>query len=130
MRKLDLPAGTYVFELDLKPLRAGCLPQFREISKFPSIRRDLAVVVDSQVSADQIRRCVGGAAGEVLRDLRLFDLYQGSEVGAGKKSLALGLTLQHLSRTLTDQEVDAIINSVIKNLHEQVGAKLRGEAWR
>jgi phenylalanyl-tRNA synthetase beta chain len=130
VRRTELAGTPYVFELDLAPFERGCLPRFRELSKFPGIRRDLAFIVDRQVSADRLRRSIVRAAGEVLRELVLFDLYQGSEMGDDKKSVALGLTLQDLSRTLTDQEVDAIMDSVIKNLHDEVGAKLRGEAWR
>ncbi len=129
-RRLELPTAPCLFELDLAPLAAGCLPHSEELSKFPGIRRDVAVVVEETVSAEQLRRCVADAAGEVLHQLTVFDLYEGPEIDANQKSVAMGLTLQHLSRTLTDQEVDAIIECVIKKLHDEVGATLRGGAWR
>ena len=123
----ELGAGTHVFlfELRLAPLEQGRLPAFRSLSRFPSIRRDLAIVVDERVSAAAVRACVAAAVPEVLSEVRIFDVYRGDRVETGRKSLALGLILQDSSRTLTDDEVDRIIGAVLSRLNRDVGAVLR-----
>jgi phenylalanyl-tRNA synthetase beta chain len=101
------------------------LPRFQETSKYPAIRRDLAVIVDDAVSSGTLRRGIIDAAGELLADLQLFDLYRGKGIDSGKKSLALGLTLQDSSRTLTDRDVDLVMERVLTRLRDDFGATLR-----
>jgi len=122
---LGLDPQVLVFELDFDELAQAHLPAFAELSRFPSIRRDLAVVVDEATSAEQLRRCVAAAVPEVLQDVRIFDVYRGKGVDSGRKSVALGLILQHSSRTLTDQEVDAAMERVVAELETNLGAALR-----
>lgn len=123
--ELDIPEATYLFQLALDALRKGCTPRFAELSRFPAIRRDLAVVVDSDLPAARVVATARAAAPETLRDLELFDVYQGKGVEAGRKSVAMRLTLQEKSRTLTDDEVDAAVAAVVAALGEQLGAELR-----
>ena len=97
-----------LFELDLRPLLAAPLPRYAEVSKFPPVIRDLAVIVDEAVPA----RCpAGGPAGRparrLVQEVRMFDLYRGEGVGKGRKSLAFRVVMQDTARTLTDAEVDA-----------------------
>ncbi len=125
LRALDISGAVYLFELRLSMFERARLPRFRELSRFPAIRRDLALVVDEAVSADLITASVRAAAGECLSDLQLFDVYKGKGIDSGKKSLALGLTLQDSSRTLTDEEVDGIVQQVLSSLREQFEASLR-----
>jgi phenylalanyl-tRNA synthetase beta chain len=82
-------------------------------------------VVDPTVSYDQVHACVTDAAGDLLREIVLFDLYQGERIESGRKSLALGLILQAPSQTLTDQEVDQTIGRVLGRLENELGARLR-----
>jgi phenylalanyl-tRNA synthetase beta chain len=122
---LDITGDTYLFELALQGLGEGALPTFTPLSRFPSIRRDLALVLDQSVSFDALYACVTTAAGDLLREIVLFDLYQGDRIESGRKSLALGLILQAPSQTLTDQEVDQTIGRVIGRLENELGARLR-----
>jgi len=124
-RELDLHGQTYVFEIEAKALCTRNVAKFMEISKFPAIRRDLAVVVEDSVSATEVLDCIRSVAPESLVNLKLFDVYQGEHIDSGRKSLALGLTLQTQSRTLTDEEVDAAIKTVVNTLGTRLGATLR-----
>jgi phenylalanyl-tRNA synthetase beta chain len=114
-----------LFEIELAALTTARLPVFAEISKFPAIRRDVAVVVEDAVTAHQVLQAVRKDAGELLVNLELFDEYRGEGIDSGRKSLALGLTLQHSSRTLKEVEVDALITQVITKLKTELGAELR-----
>ncbi|HLB47847.1 MAG TPA: phenylalanine--tRNA ligase subunit beta [Anaerolineales bacterium] len=125
LRKLDLDGKVYVFELALELIKHGNVPKFSELSKFPAIRRDLAVIVDEAVSAELVCACVKNAAPDYTRQVRLFDVYRGKGIDSGRKSLALGLTLQAPSRTLTDQEVDEIIQDIVTSLNNELGGTLR-----
>ncbi len=124
-RELDLHGQTYLFEIEASALCTKMVSKFTEISKFPAIRRDLAVVVERSVSAADVLNCIRSAAPETLANLKLFDVYQGEHIDSGRKSLALGLTLQAQSRTLTDEEVDAAIKTVVNTLGTKLGATLR-----
>ena len=124
-RELDLHGQTYVFEIEASALCARNVAKFTEISKFPAIRRDLAVVVTHDVNASEVLDCIRSVAPESLLNLKLFDVYQGEHIDSGRKSLALGLTLQAQSRTLTDEEVDAAIETVVTTLSTKLGATLR-----
>ena len=123
--RLDIGADVYVFELALEGLAAGRLPAFRALSKFPSIRRDIAIVVDGSVSRAQVEACIAAAEPDLLTEIVLFDVYQGDKIESGRKSLALGLILQTSSQTLTDQEVDRSIARILARLESDIGARLR-----
>jgi phenylalanyl-tRNA synthetase beta chain len=124
-RRLDFPADVLLFEVHLAPLTLGRLPAFRPLSKFPSIRRDLALVVDQGVSGGQVIAAVHAVGLEILQDILLFDVYTGDKVDSDRKSLALALILRDSSHTLTDQEVDAVVAAVLRRLEDTVGATLR-----
>jgi phenylalanyl-tRNA synthetase beta chain len=121
---LDHPV--VAFELDLDPLRQRAVPRARTLSRFPSVRRDLAFVVAQDVPWEAVAGTVRSAAGEALRDLQLFDRYVGKGVESGFKSLAMGLILQEDSRTLTDREVDAVVADVTAALESAHAARIRG----
>jgi phenylalanyl-tRNA synthetase beta chain len=123
---LGLTGPVYLFELRLPVIQASALPRFEPLSKFPTIRRDIAIIVDEGVTAQSVRECIGQAAPNVLKNLRFFDVYRGEGIDSGKKSLALGLILQAASRTLTDEEVDGLIGRVVESLKQELAATLRG----
>ncbi|MBF0469782.1 MAG: phenylalanine--tRNA ligase subunit beta [Gammaproteobacteria bacterium] len=125
--QLDLPPRVFLFELQLAPLLMGTVPRFTAISSFPSLRRDIAITVKSEISADKVVKCIETTAEGLLVELKLFDVYAGEHIDSGRKSIALGLTLQAESRTLTDDEVEALIARVLKQLEQELGANLRGE---
>ena len=122
--KLDLGDG-FLFELDIVPLTEGRLPRYAQISRFPSIRRDIAILVDESVGYGAIAECVRAAASDLLRELVLFDVYTGKNIDSGRKSLALGLILQSSSQTLTDDLVEETVGRVLERLASEFDARLR-----
>ncbi|MBX9403976.1 phenylalanine--tRNA ligase subunit beta [Lysobacter sp. BMK333-48F3] len=124
-RALDLDQDVIAFELDLAPLAERALPRAGGLSRFPSVRRDRAFIVADNVAWGAVQATVRAAAGPSLRELVLFDRYQGKGVETGFKSLAMGLILQDESRTLTDREVDAVVAEVTAAVEREHGAKLR-----
>ena len=124
-RKLEIRDPPWIFELAIDPSFRSEVPVFKEISKFPAIRRDLAVVVDESVTLDELRESVNLAAKGLLRELAVFDVYRGQGVEPGRKSIALSLILQETSRTLTDGEADAVIAAVIERVKGDLKAGIR-----
>lgn len=115
-----------LFELTVAALTERRVPSFTEVSRFPAIRRDLAIVVSEATEARIVVDAIRNVAGNLLIHLQLFDVYRGEGIDSGRKSLALGLTFQDSSRTLREAEVDALEAQVIATLKEELGAELRG----
>ncbi len=126
LKMLDIDDEVVVFELDIEPLAQREVPRAGELSRYPSVRRDLAVVVPESVPWAAVERTVRDALGARLRDLVVFDRYAGKGLDAGCKSLAMGLILQDVSRTLTDQDADQAVAGVLDALSRECGARLRG----
>ncbi|HJR73147.1 MAG TPA: phenylalanine--tRNA ligase subunit beta [Luteimonas sp.] len=124
-RQLDLDADVLAWELDLDPLLQRRVPRAAALSKYPSVRRDLAFVVADAVTWAAVADTVRAAAGPALKDLRLFDRYRGQGVENGFKSLAMGLILQDESRTLTDRDVEAVVAQVEAAMESGHGARIR-----
>ncbi len=124
-KKLDIASKIYLFELGLGEISSRGLPKFKELSKYPEVRRDFAVIVDEKISAQAILKNVRESAGALLTDLVLFDVYQGANLEAGKKSIAFGMTLQDASRTLQDEDISPLVERVIASLREQFKVTLR-----
>ncbi|MEH6584609.1 MAG: phenylalanine--tRNA ligase subunit beta [Halioglobus sp.] len=122
---LGLNSALYVCEIDLEAVLEGGLPSFHELSKFPEVRRDLAVIVDKSVSSAEVLANVRTVAGAYLTDLRLFDVYEGKGIDPKRKSLALGLTFRDQSRTLSDSDVNESVDQVIDSLEKNYKAELR-----
>ena len=125
LQALELPGPILAFELDVEHIPMRPTPQLQPVSKFPSLRRDLAIVVDQDLPVQRVLDAAAAAAGEALTNLELFDVYQGEGIDLGKKSLAIGLIFQVTSSTLTDEAVDSVINSVLSALREEFGGTLR-----
>lgn len=126
LRALDIDVPVVAFELDASPLQARPLPRVTALSKFPSVRRDLAIVAPESVDWGALEATVRASAGPLLADVRLFDRYAGQGVETGFRSLAMGLILQESSRTLTDRDVDAVVADVVAALAREHDAKIRG----
>jgi phenylalanyl-tRNA synthetase beta chain len=124
-RQYDLKRSVYLFELDAEKALASGAPEASAVSKFPAIRRDIAVVVDNKVSAEELVDAVAASAPTLIRDVRIFDIYTGDKIEAGRKSVAIGLILQETSRTLTDEDADTAMAAAIAKLEEQFAAELR-----
>ena len=124
-KTLDISQKVYLFELVLPEIRRRSLPQFKELSKYPEVRRDFAVIVDEKISAAAILKNVRETAGSLLTNLVLFDVYQGANLEAGKKSIAFGITLQDSARTLQDEDINPIVERVVASLKETFNVTLR-----
>ncbi len=124
-RALDLEGEVFGFELDLAPLTARALPRATELSRYPSVRRDLAFVVADEVPWSAVAATVKAVTGPLFRDLVLFDRYVGAGVESGQKSLAMGLILQDNSRTLTDRDVEEVVTGVVAAIGRDHGARIR-----
>ncbi|NMZ33836.1 phenylalanine--tRNA ligase subunit beta [Pseudomonas proteolytica] len=124
-KTLGLDRPVFVFELVLAEVAAGKMPKFSELSRFPEVRRDLALVADRDVAASAVLEVIRENAGEWLTDLRLFDVYQGKGIDPHRKSLAVGLTWQHPSRTLNDDEVNTTTQNILTSLEQRLNATLR-----
>jgi phenylalanyl-tRNA synthetase beta chain len=124
IRELEFTHPPVLFELDTQAL-AVRRPAFQEISRFPAVRRDLAVVVDEGVPLSALRERVGLAAPSLLRHIRVFDVYRGPGVEPGRKSVALGLIFQDITRTLTDADADRAVASIVAELRVSLNARIR-----
>jgi phenylalanyl-tRNA synthetase beta chain len=120
-------ASVVVAELDLEVLR-GLQGTFQTaaVAQFPPVLEDIAIILDEAVPAARVEALIREAGGPSLVDVRLFDLYHGEQIGAGKKSMAYALTYQAADKTLTDADAAAIRNRVVKRLEQELGAQLRG----
>lgn len=125
-RALDIDVDVIAFELDVEPLLARQVPRAGELSRFPSVRRDLAFLVPDEVTWAALAATIRTAVGPLLRDVVLFDRYVGQGVDPGFKSLAMGLILQDKSRTLTDRDVDAVVADVVAAIEREHRARIRG----
>ncbi len=125
LQKLGIGQPVYVFESELAPLLHAHLPNFAELSRFPSIRRDIAVIVDNDVPVQELIDCIFSIKNEILQEVFVFDVYTGKEVRNSRKSVALGLILQDFSRTLVDEDVDILQEKVLAQLKEHYNADLR-----
>jgi len=118
---------TYAFEVDLRTLLQSEVPalRYRSLPRFPAVTRDIALVVDQDVSAGELTEVIQKSGAPLLKEVRLFDVYTGERLESGKKSLAFSLTYLDPERTLTDEEVTKVHNQVLNELETQLGAVLR-----
>jgi phenylalanyl-tRNA synthetase beta chain len=124
--ELGIKVPVMAFELDINAISIREIPHANNISHFPSVRRDLAFLLPEAVKYDEVRACVENSAGELLKDLLVFDVFSGQNVEKGYKSLAIGLILQDVSCTLTDEVVDRLMQAVINELESRLEAQHRG----
>jgi phenylalanyl-tRNA synthetase beta chain len=124
-KELGLSKPAFIFQVDFDQLSKVRIPHYRGVSKFPEVKRDLSFLVAPSVSAVELTVAAKQVAGEHLTDLKLFDVYQIKDVDNKGKSIALGLTFQHVSRTLTDEEVNQAVESVVDNVKLRCDADLR-----
>lgn len=124
-RKLGIKGKAYLFELDVAALGLREIVQAHELSKYPANRRDLAIVVKSEVRFADIAATIKKVGGNQLVDLKLFDVYTGTGVAEGFKSLAIAVTLQDIARTLEDKDIQQLVNQVVSALGDEFNATLR-----
>ena len=125
VQEFDFTYAPVLFEVEYGPALTAKMPRFEEISRFPRVRRDLAVVVDEKVSLRQLHDRVTFAASSLLRDIRVFDVFRGPGIETGRKSVALGLIFQDNSRTLADEDADRLLAAIRADLSATLGAGFR-----
>ena len=125
VRALELTYAPMLFEVDFSTAFRANLAQFREVSRFPHIRRDISFTVPIDVTFAALSERVSVTAGRLLQQLSAFDVYQGKGVELGRKSIALGLILQDLGRTLTDDDADRVVQAVLQDLSSNLDARIR-----
>jgi len=127
MKRFDLPQRALYFELDLEATfqAASEAVLYRPAIRFPAVERDIALIVDDDLPAGAVDSMIREVAPDLIRDVRLFDLYRGKPIPAGKKSLAFSIRFQAEDRTLTDKEINGIRDKIVEQLKERFGAALR-----
>lgn len=119
--------NVYVMEINLDKLlckKVGTM-KYKEISKYPNVKKDLAIVIDKNISAVQIEKVIKQAGGSLLTNIKLFDVYEGNNIEKGKISIAYSLTFENMDKTLTDEEINKVIEKIVKALEKQLKATLR-----
>ncbi|MBK8552401.1 MAG: phenylalanine--tRNA ligase subunit beta [Ignavibacteria bacterium] len=126
-KQFEIESDVYIAEFDMDRIisKTGHSKKYREISKFPSVTRDLALIVDTKVTYDELRKSIIKSAGSLLKNVKLFDIYEDSKLGENKKSLAFTVNFSSIDKTLTDEEINKIVDKIIKNLETNLGATLR-----
>jgi phenylalanyl-tRNA synthetase beta chain len=124
-RALDISRAVQLFELDAAAAFAAGVPVAAAVSRFPAIRRDIAVVVADDITSAMLIQVALSAAPDIIRRAVVFDVYRGSGIEAGLKSVALGLILQETSRTLTDDDADSATARAVQKLQQECSATLR-----
>lgn len=115
----------WVFEVEAEAFALPVMARFAPIPRFPAVRRDLALIVDTHIPAQALTACVQETLGTTCREVFCFDLYAGEALAAGKKSLAFGIVLQHDEKTLQDEEVEGMISDLLTTLQQRFAAQLR-----
>ena len=123
--QLDLSDPAFLFEIDLDFLSQRSIAEFAELSKFPGSRRDLSLSVPSELPVGELLSGIRSSVDDTFQDVRVFDLYEGDGVETGRKSIALGLTFQHHSRTLNEDEVNQSIDRILASLNKEFNVVLR-----
>jgi phenylalanyl-tRNA synthetase beta chain len=125
VQKYDLPQAPVLFELDFEAAKAAQVPAYAEVSRFPPVIRDLAIVVDHGLALQELFDGLKGQLPSLVQDVQLFDIYVGKGVPENKKSLAFRIVMQDTQRTLLDSEVDAAMQILMASLEREFGAQLR-----
>jgi len=124
-KQFGFDGNVFLFELSQTVLLKRQVPKFESLSKFPSVRRDIALLIAEEVTFQTIQQVVEGCQEPLIKAVNVFDIYRGQGVEAGYKSVALALIMQDTTQTLTDTEIDAIVNRVLETLSNKINAKLR-----
>ena len=125
LKKLDINQPVFIFEIETSPILTAKLPKFNEMSRFPSIRRDISISVDKNLPVRDLVDSIYSIKNEILQEVFVFDVYTGKEVRNDRKSVALGLILQDFSRTLVDEDVENLVAKILAQLKEHYNADLR-----
>lgn len=128
LKKVDVDKDVFYADFNFDQILAAVKKNkivYREVSKFPSVRRDLSMLVDTQITFGQLKQIAQKTERKLLQEINVFDVYQGDKLPAGKKSYALSFILQDEEKTLTDKVIDAIMQKLIYNFGKEAGAEIR-----
>ncbi len=126
-RKIGIKKSVYAFELFINSIKQTRLPSFVDISKFPSVRRDIALVVDNAIDYQQIKDVIVKECADYLKDVFVFDEYKDENLGQNKRSLAIGIVLQQNNSTFEDKEVDKLMEKMLNSLKQDFNVEIRGQ---
>ena len=124
-KQLGFDSQVFLFELDQNLLLNKRIPVFKSLSKYPSVRRDLALIVHEEISANELVNCIQSSSEPNLHDVIIFDIYRGKGIEESYKSVALSLFMQDDTQTLTESAIDAIVSRLLTLLAKEKNAKLR-----
>jgi len=124
-KAFDIPNACYIFEIKLDILPNNKKIKFQPLSRFPSVKRDLAVVVKDDISSQDVLDCVFKTSCNYLNDVKIFDVYSGKGVNLKSKSIAIKISFRSDKKTLTDEDINSDINLIINNLKKDINAQLR-----
>src|SRR5262249_32495724 len=126
-RRLDAPAGIFLFQLEVEALLkvAKVVPKAQPLTPYPAVLRDVALVVPLELSQEQIRRIILEVGAPLIEEATLFDVYSGEQIAAGRKNVAYALKYRAKDRTLTDQDVKDAHEKIVAEVKKRVGADLR-----
>lgn len=125
LKALDIDQSVYAFEIEFDAILDTAVAAFESVSKFPEVRRDIAIIVDKQIEASSLIEVVKNTAGELLSNARIFDIYEGQGIDSNKKSVGLGLTFRDYSRTLNDENVTTLVQNILGVLASEFDAVQR-----
>jgi phenylalanyl-tRNA synthetase beta chain len=128
MQRWQLKGPILLAELDWQRIIEAKLPKLEPLSKYPEVKRDIALLVDQDISYGQLEAAIWQIATPLLKKIQIFDIYQGYRIGQGNKSLALRLYFQHQDRTLVDKEINHMTQTITDELVSRFDATLRGSA--
>ncbi len=126
VERYDLGTPAVVFELDLEAVLACAVPGYSEVSRLPTVSRDLALIVEAELQVAKVLEVLWSGAAPIVRSIELFDLYHGKGIEPHKKSLAFRILMQDTQRTLEDAEIDATVAAIVRQAESSLGARLRG----
>ena len=123
--RLGLKKDVFLFSLDIENLNYKSHSSFKEFSKFPSSSRDLAFILNKNTSASNLELVIKNSAGKYLREIEIFDVYEGKGIDEGKKSLAITILWQSMKQTLLDSDIDNAVETIIKSVKKELDGELR-----
>ena len=124
----EIPTKVYMGVIDIEPLvkNSNLVVEYKPLPKYPAVTRDIAMLVKDEVPVKQIEEEISKNAGDILESLKLFDVYKGEQITEGMKSVAYSISFRSSDRTLKDEEVNNVMDNILKALKNNLGADLRG----
>jgi len=125
--KYDISVNVYAAELNFEEIirKSDMNVKYRSLPKYPSVARDIAIVVTEEITAGQVEEIIGNKGGKLIEEVKLFDIYKGSQIQEGYKSMAYSIVYRSDEKTLSEEDISKVHNKIVNSLVNQVGAALR-----